>query len=69
MQSKTDRKMCGTCEYWSGNREPTFDRQGKPKINIFDTHAVCNKQGHRFTDENRWRDNCCGRYFKWTEIL
>ena len=69
MQSKTDRKMCGTCEYWSGNREPVFDTKGMPKINIYDKFAVCTKQGHRFTDENRQRDLKCGRYTKWTEIL
>lgn len=69
MQSKTDRKMCGTCEYWAGNREPVFDAHGKPKINIYDKQAVCNKQGHRFADENRRCDLVCGRYSKWTEIL
>lgn len=69
MQSKTDRKMCGTCEYWSGSREPVFDRKGNPKVNIQEKHAVCNKQDHRFANENRWYDNCCGRYSKWTEIL
>lgn len=69
MQSKTDRKMCGTCEYWSGNREPVFDSQGRPKVNIYDKQALCNRQGHRFADENRRRELCCGRYSKWTEIL
>lgn len=69
MQSKPDRQMCGTCEYWTGKREPAFDRQGKPKVNIHDMHAKCSKQNHRFTDENRWRDQCCIRYCKWTEIL
>lgn len=69
MQSKTDRKMCGTCEYWSGEREPVFDNQGRPKINISDRYAACNKQCHRFADENRKYDLCCGRYSKWTEIL
>ena len=34
MQSKTDRKICGTCEFWSGKREPVFDQNGNPKINI-----------------------------------
>ena len=44
MQSKTDRKMCGTCEYWTGNREPVFDAKGTPKINIYDRFGVCEKQ-------------------------
>lgn len=69
MQSKPDRKMCGTCEYWIGKREPGFDRQGMPKVNIHDMHGQCSKQGHRFTDETRWREQCCARYYKWTEIL
>lgn len=69
MQSKTDRKMCGTCEYWTGNREPVFDAKGTPKINIYDRFGVCEKQGHRFADQNRENKLCCGRYSKWTEIL
>lgn len=69
MQSKTDRKICGTCQYWSGKREPVFDKESMPKVNIYDKLGICNKQGHRFTDENRRCDLCCGRYSKWTEIL
>ena len=69
MQSKTDRKMCGTCEYWSGNREPVFDKCGRPKLNIYDRKGLCNKQAHRFSDQVREYDLCCGRYSKWTEIL
>ena len=53
MQSITDRKMCDTCEYWSGKREPVFDR-----------HAICNKQDYRFADENRGCQQCCTRYSK-----
>lgn len=69
MQSKTERKICGTCEYWTGNREPVFDKKGIPKVNIYDKRAICAKQGHRFSDSNRERDLCCGRYTKWSEIL
>ena len=69
MQSETDRKICGTCEYWSGNREPVYDKNSRPKINIYDKHAMRNKQGHRFTDTSRECQLCCGRYSKWTEIL
>lgn len=69
MQSKTDRKMCGTCEFWSGNREPVFDQKGMPKVNIYDKRAICNKQDYRFADQNRDREAKCGRYSKWSEIL
>ena len=69
MQSKTDRKICGTCEYWAGKREPVFDQHGRPKINIIDRYAVCNRQDYRFADENRKCDLKCGKYTKWTEIL
>ena len=69
MLSKTDRKICGTCEFWSGNREPTFDQYGRPKINILDNKAICNKQDYRFADQNRAYQQCCVRYCKWSEIL
>lgn len=69
MQSKTERKICGTCEYWSDERELVFEQFGRPKINIYDNQSVCNRQDHRFADENRRYDLCCARYSKWTEIL
>ena len=69
MQSKTDRKICGTCEYWAGNREPIFDHHGKPKVNILDKTAPCNKQDYKFADKIRDCENSCCRYSKWTEIL
>ena len=69
MQCKTDRKICGTCDYWSGNREPVFDKNGNPKLNILDRSGICNKANHRFEDQPRDYQRCCGRYSKWTEIL
>ncbi len=69
MQSKTDRKICGTCEYWAGNRELIFDQHSKLKINIYDKHAPCNKQDYRFANEERDCQKSCGRYSKWSEIL
>lgn len=69
MQSKTDRKICGTCEYWSGNREPVFDKNGVPKINIYDDCGICCKVGCRFTDKERRNSLNCKMYSKWTEIL
>jgi len=69
MQSKTDRKICGTCEYWSGNREPIFDKKGIPKINIIDANALCCKTNCRFTDQIRKNNLNCKMYSKWTELL
>lgn len=69
MQSKTDRAICGTCEYWSGNREPVFDKNGKPKINIYDDVGICCKVRSRFSDEPRKNSLSCKMYSKWTEIL
>lgn len=69
MQSKTDRKICGTCEYWSGNREPIFDKKGIPKINIIDIEAFCCKPNCRFTDIIRKSSLNCKMYSKWTELL
>lgn len=68
-QSKTDRKMCGTCEYWNGDREPVFNEKGIPKIQINTDEGFCEKQGSRFLDELRKYDLRCKCYSKWTEIL
>jgi len=69
MISKTDRKICGTCEYWTGERKPIFDRNGIPKINIIDNYGVCNHATSVFVDEQRRKDLNCKNFSKWTEIL
>lgn len=69
MLSKTDRKICGTCEFWCGEREPVFDEKGVPKINIISPNGICCNEHSRFTDKIRIKDRNCNRYSKWTEIL
>ena len=69
MRSKTSRAICGTCEFWTGNREPVFDSKGVPKIDIIDKTGLCQNINSNFTDEIRKRDNNCYRFSKWTEIL
>lgn len=41
MRSKTNRMICGTCEYWVGDRKPVFDKNGTPKIDIYDSNGLC----------------------------
>ncbi|MDO5153917.1 MAG: hypothetical protein Q4D50_11265 [Eubacteriales bacterium] len=69
MQSKTDRVICGTCEYWTGNRCPSFDKNGVPKIDIIDKTGLCENQASRFIDQQRQNDQKCIHFSKWTEIL
>ena len=69
MTSKTERKICGTCEYWCGKREPVFDKDGKPKIRIDDSLGLCMNEDSKFTDQKRKKDACCKCFSKWTEIL
>ena len=68
MRSKTDRIICGTCQYWTGAREPVFDAKGTPKVDILDEFGLCE---HFMLDENisRRRDLKCKCFSKWTEIL
>ena len=40
MRSKTSRVICGTCQYWTGKREPVFDGNGNPKVDIFDEFGL-----------------------------
>lgn len=69
MISKTERTICGTCEYWTGMREPIFDKNGNPKIRIDDEAGVCCNYKSRFGDQPRKKDANCKKYSKWTEIL
>ena len=69
MRSKTDRAICGTCEFWTGNRQPVFDKKGNPKIDIIDEKGFCQNVNSRFLDSLRNRNYYCCRFSKWTEIL
>lgn len=69
MRRNTDRKICGTCAYWTGSREPVFDSKGNPKIDIFDEMGLCENQRSRFVDQSRNNERNCKDYSKWTEIL
>lgn len=69
MISKTDRMICGTCEYWTGDREPVFDKNGTPKISIIDIGGVCQNGKSKLCGMTRSCENKCIRYSKWTEIL
>ena len=69
MIGKTDRKMCGTCEFWIGERNPVFDKNSIPKIFIKDKIGICQNVNCKFIDKKRKYDSSCVKYSKWTEIL
>ena len=69
MRCKTDRVICGTCQYWTGAREPVFDAKGNPKVDIYDENGNCEcTQSSRY-DQVRKKELKCKCYYKWTEIL
>lgn len=69
MVSKTDRKICGTCEYWTGCRAPMFDKKGVPKVSILDEVGICNNFTSSFADQPRKKELKCKNYSKWPELL
>jgi len=69
MIGKTDTRKCGTCEYWTGKREPIFDKNGKPKIHIDDDTGSCEKYDSRFHEQSRRQELSCKYYSKWTELF
>lgn len=69
MSHKTDRIMCGTCQYWTGRREPIFDRNGNAKISISDAIGNCECTQSSKYDQARRKDLSCKNYYKWTELL
>ena len=69
MRTKTDRIICGTCEYWTGKREPVFDSKSQPKVDIFDEFGNCECSNSSKYEQKRKKDLNCKCYFKWTEIL
>ena len=70
MISKTSIVKCGTCQYWTGNRNPVFDKNGNPKVDIIDKEGVCeNENCRKFCGKIRRQDLSCQHFSKWTELL
>ena len=69
MQSKTDRVICGTCEFWTGSRQPIFSPNAIPKIDIIDKMGCCECPVSRFEGQSRSCDGKCVRFSKWTELF
>jgi len=61
--------MCATCEYWTGNRRPVFDHNGKAKIDIWDEEGQCECPNGSMEGFTRRKDLKCKYFSKWTEIL
>lgn len=69
MKRGINRKLCATCEHWTGKRIPVFDVNGNPKLDILDTEGNCENVNSRFLDTVRNLDRNCNNYSKWTELL
>ena len=69
MASKTSTIKCGNCEYWTGKREPIFDRYDVPKNSIIDKIGNCEKEGSRFCGQSRKQGASCKCFSKWTELF
>ena len=69
MRSKTTIKKCGTCQYWTGNRDSVFDSNDIPKVDIFDNEGICENVMSKFCDQKRKQKLNCKNYSKWTELL
>ena len=59
MESKIERKICGTCIYWNGNRELLRD---KPKVAILDEFGVCECPVSSKSGETRKKNAICIAY-------
>lgn len=69
MQSKTDRAICGTCEFWTGERQPIFATNGVPKVNIIDKTGSCECPVGNLEGETRGCEQKCKYFSKWTELF
>ena len=70
MRSNTNTEKCGTCQYWTGRRNPVFDKNGNPKVDIIDRVGNCENENYkRFCGTRRTQNSKCIHFSKWTEIL
>lgn len=67
MESKADRKMCGTCLYWSGPREIIYGEQ--KKVVMFEETGKCECPQSSMFKQDRYRQRSCKCYENWVENL
>lgn len=66
MVSKLERKICGTCMFWSGKREKTNEEN--VRVVMYDEEAVCECPISSKSGELRRKDLKCKEHTKWEEI-
>lgn len=59
MESKIDRKICGTCIYWDGQREKL---PNKNRVAILDESGVCQCPISSKSGESRKKHLLCKHY-------
>lgn len=59
MESKIDRKICGTCAYWNGHREILLEKR---KVAIISEAGICQCPISSKSGEVRKKDLVCKSY-------
>lgn len=68
MRSYVDRRICGNCQYWKGEREPIRNQYGIPKNEISSETGVCRCESGNFFDCVRKSEQLCVRFEKWYDL-
>ena len=68
MRGHVDRRICGNCQYWSGDRSPTHDQYGVPKNEMRSDRGICQCERGNFNGHARLKDQKCVRFEKWYEL-
>jgi len=65
MESKIDRKICGTCIYWDGQREKP---SGKDKVAILGEYGICQCPISSKSGENRKKHLVCKNHENFNDV-
>lgn len=65
MESKIERIMCGTCLYWSGDRECIYGK--KTKVVLFDEKGKCECVSSSKFGDIRKRELKCKEYINFLQ--
>lgn len=64
MERSCFNQLCGTCEYWSGSRKISFNRENVS----FNENERSECIGGGRNRENQEPTRCCSSYTKWAQL-
>ena len=62
MLTRLDRRICGTCLHWEGERRPDRNKGGFSRLFLGVEPGLCSCRYWKYFHQLRYREQCCIQY-------